>query len=196
MPARKRPSRAYAPGNGGDELRLTPLDIRRQRFRRTMRGYDSAEVEAFLEMLAAAWEEAQSRLDAADKELTVLRARAADFDRMEGAVREVLVAQQQSASRAREDAQKEGELIIMDAEVKAANLVSEARERVQILTETVRELQDRRLAILAQMTSFLEAQNRMVELEEARIKAESVPDDRRLPGEEAGDGPILELSEL
>jgi len=177
-------------------LRLTPLDIRRQRFRRTMRGYDSAEVEAFLEMLAAAWEEAQSRLDAADKELTVLRARAADFDRMEGAVREVLVAQQQSASRAREDAQKEGELIIMDAEVKAANLVSEARERVQILTETVRELQDRRLAILAQMTSFLEAQNRMVELEEARIKAESVPDDRRLPGEEAGDGPILELSEL
>ena len=111
-------------------MRLTPLDIRRQRFRRTMRGYDSAEVEAFLEMLAAAWEEAQSRLDAADKELTVLRARAADFDRMEGAVREVLVAQQQSASRAREDAQKEGELIIMDAEVKAANLVSEARERV------------------------------------------------------------------
>lgn len=177
-------------------MRLTPLDIRRQRFRRTMRGYDSAEVEAFLEMLAAAWEEAQTRLDGADKELTVLRARAADFDRMEGAVREVLVAQQQSASRAREDAQKEGELIIMDAEVKAANLVSEARERVQILTETVRELQDRRLAILAQMTSFLEAQNRMVELEEARIKAESVPDDRRLPGEEAGDGPILELSEL
>jgi cell division initiation protein len=177
-------------------LRLTPLDIRRQRFRKAMRGYDSAEVEAFLEMLAGAWEDAQTRLDATDKELTVLRARAADFDRMEGAVREVLVAQQQSASRAREDAQKEAELIIMDAEVKAASLISEARERVQILMETVRELQDRRLAILSQMTSFLEAQNRMVDLEESRIKAEAVPDDRRLPGEEAGDGPILELSEL
>jgi cell division initiation protein len=161
-----------------------------------MRGYDPAEVEAFLEMLAGAWEDAQTRLDSSEKELTVLRARAADFDRMEGAVREVLVAQQQSASRAREDAQKEAELIIMDAEVKAANLLSEARERVQILTETVRELQDRRLAILSQMTSFLESQNRMVELEESRIKAESVPDNRRLPGEESGDGPILELSEL
>jgi len=161
-----------------------------------MRGYDPTEVEAFLEMLAGAWEEAQTRLEADEKELTALRARAADFDRMEGAVREVLVAQQQSAARAREDAQKEAELIIMDAEVKAANLVSEARERVQVLMETVRELQDRRVALLAQMTSFLETQSRMVELEESRIKAEAVPEDRRLPGEEAGDGPILELSEL
>ncbi len=184
------------PGNGGTELRLTPLDIRRQKFRKIMRGYEPAEVEAFLSMLAEAWEEAQSRLDSTDRELMVLRARAADFDRMEGAVREVLVAQQQSAARAREDAGKEAELIIMDAEVKAANLLSEARERVQVLTETVRELQDRRMAILAQITAFLDTQSRMVELEESRIKAESVPDDRRLPGEEAGDGPILELSEL
>lgn len=177
-------------------MRLTPLDIRRQKFRKIMRGYEPAEVEAFLSMLAEAWEEAQSRLDSTDRELMVLRARAADFDRMEGAVREVLVAQQQSAARAREDAGKEAELIIMDAEVKAANLLSEARERVQVLTETVRELQDRRMAILAQITAFLDTQSRMVELEESRIKAESVPDDRRLPGEEAGDGPILELSEL
>lgn len=161
-----------------------------------MRGYDTAEVEAFLEMLAEAWEETMSRIESAEKELTVLRARAADFDRMEGAVREVLVAQQQSAANARADAEKQAELIVMDAEVKAASLVSEARERVQVLTETIRELQDRRISILAQMTSFLEAQGRMIEMEEARIRTESVPDEKKLPGEEAGDGPILELSEL
>ncbi len=177
-------------------MRITPLDVRRQRFRRVMRGYDTAEVEAFLEMLAEAWEETVSRIESAEKELTVLRARAADFDRMEGAVREVLVAQQQSAANARADAEKQAELIVMDAEVKAASLVSEARERVQVLTETIRELQDRRISILAQMTSFLEAQGRMIEMEEARIRTESVPDEKKLPGEEAGDGPILELSEL
>jgi cell division initiation protein len=177
-------------------LRITPLDIRRQRFRKIMRGYDTAEVEAFLEMLAGAWEETVSKLENSDKELTVLRARASDFDRMEGAVREVLVAQQHSASKAREDAEKEAQLIIMDAEVKAANLLSEARERVQVLTETVRELQDRRMSVLAQMTAFLETQSRMLEMEHSRIRAETVPEEKRLPGEEAGDGPILELSEL
>jgi cell division initiation protein len=177
-------------------LRLTPLDIRRQRFGKVFRGYDPPEVEAFLEMLADAWEEAVSRIEAAEQELTVLRARAADFDRMEGAVREVLVAQQQSAARAREDASKEAGLIVMDGEVKAATLVREARERVQILTETVRELQDRRMAILSQMSSFLDAQGRLIEMEEARIRSESVPDSRRLPGEEKGDAPILDLSEL
>ncbi|HOA05820.1 MAG TPA: DivIVA domain-containing protein [Candidatus Fermentibacter daniensis] len=177
-------------------MRLTPLDIRRQRFAKVFRGYDTAEVEAFLEMVADAWTELTTVVDDTEKELIALRSRAADFDRMEGAVREVLVAQQQSASRAREDAEKEAQLIVMDAEVKAANLLSEARERVQVLSGTVRELQDRRLAILAQMSSFLEAQGRVIEMEETKIKADSVPEDRLLSGEEPGDGPILELSEL
>lgn len=177
-------------------MRLTPLDIRRQRFGKVLRGYETSEVEAFLEMVADAWAELTTAVESSEKELIALRARATDFDRMEGAVREVLVAQQHSAARAREDAEKEAELIVMDAEVKAANLVSEARERVQVLSETVRELQDRRIAILAQMSSFLDAQGRVIEMEESRIKADSVPESRLLKGEEPGDGPILELSEL
>lgn len=177
-------------------MRITPLDIRRQRFKRVMRGYDPSEVEAFLEMLAEAWEELSGELESAGKELEVLRARASDFDRMEGAVREVLVKQQKSAEQAREDAEKQAELIIMDAEVKAANLLNEAKERVQVLTETVRELQDKRLAVLSQIRSFIDQQEKLVDLEENRIKSEKVPDEERLPEEEDGDGPILELSEL
>ena len=111
-------------------------------------------------------------------------------------VREVLVEQQQSAERARKDAEKEAELIVMDAEVKAADLVSEAKKRVQVLTETVRELQDKRMSVLSQIRSFIDSQEKMVEMEEARIKRESVADRERLPEEEEGDGPILELSEL
>ena len=186
-------------GDGSEKkhsVRVTPLDIRRQRFRRVMRGYDPAEVEAFLEMLAGAWEEVSSSNESTAKELTVLRARAADFDRMESAVREALVVQQRSATRAREDAEKEAGLIVMDGEVKAANLVSEARERVNVLMETVRELQDKRMAIIAQMRAFLSAQDKILELEEGRIREETLPEEERLPEEEEGDGPILELSEL
>lgn len=161
-----------------------------------MRGYDATEVEAFLEMVASAWEELVEELEKAEKELTVLRARAADFDRMEGAVREVLVQQQQSAANARKEADKEAELIIMDAEIKASNLVGEARERVQVLTETIRELQDRRLSVLTQIRSFVDSQRKMIDTEEERIKFEMIPEEEKLPGEEDGDTPILELSEL
>jgi len=177
-------------------LRLTPLDIRRQNFRRTMRGYDVEEVEAFLEMVASAWEELVESLESAERELTVLRARVADFDRMESAVRDVLVQQQQSAALARKEADREAELIIMDAEVKASNLISEAKERIQILTEVIRELQDRRLSILSQMRAFMDSQNRMLDMEEERIRSEMVPESEKLPGEEDGDSPLLELTEL
>lgn len=161
-----------------------------------MRGYDVDEVEAFLEMVASAWEELVESLENAEKELIVLRARAADFDRMEGAVRDVLVQQQQSATQARKEADREAELIIMDAEIKASNLVSEARERVQVLTETIRELQDRRLSVLSQIRSFVDSHRKMLDLEEERIKSEMIPDEEKLPGEEDGDSPMLELTEL
>jgi len=161
-----------------------------------MRGYDPQEVDAFLEMVAAAWEEQVERMDQAERELTVLRARAADFDRMEAAVRDVLLQQQQSAAKAREDAGHEADLILMEAELKASTLVSEARDRIQVLTETVRELQDRRLAVLTQFRSFLDSQGRMLDMEEQRIRSEMIPEAERLPGEEDGDSPLLELSEL
>lgn len=177
-------------------MRITPLDIRRQNFRKTMRGYDVDEVEAFLEMVASAWEELVENLEKAEKELTVLRARASDFDRMEGAVRDVLVQQQQSAAQARKEADREAELIIMDAEVKASNLISQARERVQVLTETIRELQDRRLSVLSQIRSFVDSQRKTLDMEEERIKSEMIPEEEKLPGEEDGDAPMLELTEL
>lgn len=177
-------------------MRVTPLDIRRQKFRKGMRGYDPGEVDAFLEMLADAWEESAEKSDGEAKELEVLRARASDFDRMEGAVREVLVAQQKSADVAREEANREADLIIRDAELKAQKMLDEARKRVQILTEAIRELQDRRMEILMKMNSFIENQKSMVKMEESRIRSDIIPADERLPGEEEGDMPLLELSEL
>lgn len=161
-----------------------------------MRGYDPGEVDAFLEMLADAWEESAEKSESEAKELEVLRARASDFDRMEGAVREVLVAQQKSADVAREEANREADLIIRDAELKAQKMLDEARKRVQILTEAIRELQDRRMEILMKMNSFIESQKNMVKMEETKIRSEIIPVDERLPGEEEGDMPLLELSEL
>lgn len=177
-------------------MRVTPLDIRRQKFRKGMRGYDSGEVDAFLEMLADAWEDVAEKTLIEAKELEVLRARASDFDRMEGAVREVLVAQQRSADVAREEANREADLIIRDAELKSQKMLDEARKRVQILTEAIRELQDRRMEILLKMNSFIDTQKGMVAMEEIRIKSEIIPAEERLPGEEDGDMPLLQLSEL
>jgi len=177
-------------------MKISPLDIRRQRFKKALRGYDSAEVDAFLEMLADAWEETVETRESSGRELEMLRARASDFDRMEGAVREVLVAQQKSASVAREDARREAELIIRDAQVKSESMLNQAHRRVQVLTETIRELQDRRLALLARMREFMESQKSMILVEENRVKAELIPDHERLPGENSEEGPILELSEL
>ncbi|NVM02542.1 MAG: DivIVA domain-containing protein, partial [Candidatus Helarchaeota archaeon] len=37
-------------------MKLTPLDIKRQEFKKVMRGYDVIEVDAFLEMVADEYE--------------------------------------------------------------------------------------------------------------------------------------------
>jgi DivIVA domain-containing protein len=42
-------------------MRLTPLDIQNHHFRRRLRGYDDAEVDAFIQMLARGWRSSRRR---------------------------------------------------------------------------------------------------------------------------------------
>jgi hypothetical protein len=52
------------------------------------------------------------------------------------------------------------------------------------------------MEILMKINSFIESQKNMVKMEESRIRSEIIPAEQRLPGEDGGDMPLLELSEL
>ncbi len=151
-----------------DEFHLTPLDIRTQVFRRTMRGYDPAAVEEFRERIAAEVERLIREKAVADEQLRSFREQLKGFREREKATSEALVMAQQLREEAEQSAQKEAEAILRDARIQAEDLVKEARQAEQAVHREI-EAGHRQLAsYLASFRVLLERNLAEVEAVEGR----------------------------
>ncbi len=72
-------------------MKLTPLDIRKQEFKRVLRGLDPDEVEAFLGMMADEFEMLIREKNQLNDELIKLRTQLQDYQQVESTLRDTLV---------------------------------------------------------------------------------------------------------
>ncbi len=107
-------------------MKLTPLDIHHKEFRHSLRGYSEEEVDQFLDEVADEFErlfkeniDLSERLEAADEKLR-------SYAEMEKTLHNTMLAAQTSAEDIVNKSQKEAELLLRDAELKAKELVHAA----------------------------------------------------------------------
>ncbi|MGH7528784.1 MAG: DivIVA domain-containing protein [Gemmatimonadales bacterium] len=110
-----------------DAFTLTPLDVRKQEFRKTLRGYDPAGVEDFRARVADALERAIRERTILEDRLTTLTEQLRVFREREKAMNEALVAAQQLRQETRAAAEREGQVIVREAQAEAKRLLDEAR---------------------------------------------------------------------
>src|SRR5712671_2019109 len=106
---------------------LTPLDIRKQEFRKTLRGYDTNGVEDFRVRVADALERAIRERQVLEERLSALTEQLRVFREREKAMNEALVAAQQLRQDSRATAEREGQVILREAEAAARRLLDEAK---------------------------------------------------------------------
>jgi DivIVA domain-containing protein len=139
-----------------ESFHLTPLDVRRYEFPRTLRGYDPERVDHFRGQVA----EEMERLARLNQELDVktrsfheqLRA----FRERDKAINEALVSAQQLRAEIREQAEKECELIVREAHAEAERIVAEARGEARQLEEQTSQLHRARRTYLAQLRTLVQ----------------------------------------
>jgi len=128
-----------------DAFNLTPLDIRKQEFRKTLRGYDTLGVEDFQMRVADALERAMRERQVLEERVSALTEQLRVFREREKAMNEALVAAQQLRQDSRAAAEREGQVIVREAEAEAKRLLDEARSAqnaVQVkMAETERQFQ-------------------------------------------------------
>jgi len=107
-------------------MRLTPIEIRQHRFSVRLRGFDTAEVEAFLDAVVGDFEEvvrenAQLRRDAerTQREVDNYRGREAN-------IQDTLTTAQGVVDQLKRTAVKEAEVIITEAELGSERLMQDA----------------------------------------------------------------------
>jgi cell division initiation protein len=143
-------------------MHITPLDIRKQPFRKTMRGFDRDQVNTFLEMVAAEFESVIKQNSEMATQLKNAEQRLETYVKIEKTLNETLLTAQRATDDARMRAQKEAELIIKDAQIRAGRYEDEARHRVHALESEIVTLKNQRDSFLARFRALLKTQLELV----------------------------------
>lgn len=154
---------------------LTPLDVRKKRedFRRSVRGYDPGQVDAFLAVVA-------DRLERYVREHVVLSERIGrqeeqleSFRTRERALNEALLAAQELREEARLQSERDASVRVREAETRAHAVLADAEQVVRLCHEKVEDLKATRGRFLASLRKLFERFDEYLDFE----------------GERFGDGP-------
>jgi cell division initiation protein len=135
---------------------LTPLDIQKMRFNRKLRGYDRAEVEEFLGLVA---EELTSRLvyiEKLQRETQYYQQRIKDAEAREEQLHQMLVRAQKVAEEVTSNAQREAQLVLQQASHDADRIVSQAIDQSTRIESNISELRALRRELQLKLKSTLE----------------------------------------
>lgn len=125
-------------------MNVTPLDLRQQKFKTAMRGYERGEVDALLAEVADDYEGALREADRLRQEVARLESALAEHRSEEKSLKNTLVSAQRIADGLRESAHLDAQRLIKEAETRADMLVQKAQLRFEELQREIDGLKTRR----------------------------------------------------
>lgn len=137
-------------------MKLTALEIKQQNFEKSLRGYDKAEVQAFLNLMSNEWEHLVAKNRELEKKIADLEEKLKHYERVEEALHETLQTAKESAEQKLSGARKDARNKIEKAEMEADTIVREANQQRQQIRQSILRLLDRRKEIIGGIRSYLE----------------------------------------
>lgn len=143
-------------------MKITALDIRKQEFARTFRGYDPDEVDSFMQVIATGWQEMVDDLRRSQEKIDEQRMKLEHYMKVEEALEEALQTARSSARQTIDSAEKKASNMLEDAENRIVDLQKEAdANRLEIKRETARYAV-RQQEIVAKLRAFLVSEMEML----------------------------------
>src|SRR6266568_1348792 len=97
-------------------ISITPLEMRQKRFTTAIRGFDKTDVTTFLQEAAEGFDHALRENERLRMEIVRLDASLQQFRELEGSLKTTLMSAQKVADDMRENAQREAQRIVREAE--------------------------------------------------------------------------------
>lgn len=164
-------------------MRITPLDISRQEFRRTMRGYDMDEVDSFLDEVSNEYEEIIKENSLLHDRIKGMEEKVNEYREMEKAMENALVSVEKVSEEIKLNAQKEAELITKEAELKAKEIRQEGEEVSKKLREDIIDLKSQKQILLSKLRTTINAHLKMIEFEDREDDEDLKPENGASQGQ-------------
>lgn len=144
-------------------MKITPVDIKNQKFGKSLRGYDPSEVDAFLEMVASTLEDQVKENAELKEKLSSVESTLTGYKDLEGNLKEALLTAQKSAEEIRENAQKEAQLLMRETKMKAERKTEESYSLLSRLKKQIADLDNLKKEYIIRLRSMLETHLKVLE---------------------------------
>ncbi len=141
----------------------TPLDVRQAKFSTSMRGYERAEVNAFLLEAADGYEQAARENERLRQEVGRLEAALTQYRELEGALKGALMSAQKVADDMKETASLDAARILREAEGRASLILQQAQAQLEDVQREIDGLRLKRRESEVAVESIIAALNNTLE---------------------------------
>jgi len=145
-------------------MKLTPIEIKNQEFKKAMRGYDAVEVDTFIELVADKYQQLLEENEKIAKQNLVLETEMANFKDVEKTLKQTLKNVQENSQISKENSAKEANLIKKEAELASAQLLEKSRLQVHKMREELVSLQNQKHSLISRLRHLLSSQIELLEV--------------------------------
>lgn len=143
-------------------MKLTPLEVRRQQFKKVLRGYDPVEVDTFLEMISGEIEDYIKQNKELQEKLLEMEVQLRDYKNMEKTLQQTLMQAQEASGKSIENSRKEAQLIVQEAELKAQQILDKARQDFSHIKDEISGLKARKESIISRLKVLLSSEIELI----------------------------------
>lgn len=145
-------------------MKLTPIDIKKQEFKKALRGLDPVEVKAYLDFVADEYEQLLQHNQQLEKQLASYQTELRHYKDVEKTLKQTLYEVKQTSQLSKQTSLKEAELIKREAEIQAAKILEEARAEAERIRKEVETLKQQKDSFVTRLKYLLSSQLELIEM--------------------------------
>lgn len=147
-------------------MKILPMDIQRQSFGQKFRGFDPEEVRGYLTIVAEEVAQIQGERDRLDQEIQSLKAAVEEHRQREVILKNTLLTAQRVSEEIKENARKQAENIVKEAELQGDRLIELAQARAHEVERSILDLRGWRSSLRTDIRAFVNRVSQLVDLQE------------------------------
>lgn len=147
-------------------MKITPLDIQHKVFGLQLRGYRRQQVDQFLEELAETVEALIKENVQLKETLALKEEEIQSLKKNETSLMSTLISTQSFVDHLKRGAERDAEMIVKEAEMKAEEILAQSRSELIELRRAVGDLRRHRALVLERLRGTLQSFARLIEVEE------------------------------
>lgn len=143
-------------------MKLNSISIRNQEFSKKILGFNPEEVKTFLDRLSNEVDSLLHENEELKSKVKDLTEKIQEYKEIESNLQATLLKAQESSSKSIESTRKQTQVMLMEAEIKANQIVENAKEQARKLNEAILNLQEEKNLMIAKLEAIITTQVRLI----------------------------------